>query len=187
VIQPFRDGFHWLIKLVSRYRIASAQVNRIRGLGGGIPKAFEKRSNLVRRFMTVAFVSGIIGLAMICAAIDIADAQQIRREGHRMAHAECAQCHGVDRAGISRNPAARRREHSRHDEHSTNSRAPHLASIDAEFCDQGAGRSKYHCLHHEPEKTALNSSAHPSGGNGRSDHGCYRTCSPALLLSSSRV
>jgi len=76
-------------------------------LGGGIPKAFEKRSNLVGCFMTVAFVSGIIGLAMICAAIDIADAQQISaREGHRIAHAECAQCHGVDRAGISRNPAA---------------------------------------------------------------------------------
>jgi mono/diheme cytochrome c family protein len=62
----------------------------------------------VSRFMTVAFVSGIIGLATMGAAIDIADAQQIgsAREGRRLAHAECAQCHGVGRAGISRNPAA---------------------------------------------------------------------------------
>jgi len=71
---------------------------------GGIAKPFEKRSDLVGSFMNVAPIGSVFALAMICAAIDIADAQQLgsAREGCRLAHAECAECHGLDRAGISR-------------------------------------------------------------------------------------
>jgi mono/diheme cytochrome c family protein len=58
--------------------------------------------------MDIVLVGSVILVATICATIDSADAQQIgsAREGRRLAHAACAQCHGVDRAGISRNPEA---------------------------------------------------------------------------------
>ena len=44
----------------------------------------------------------------ICLSNDSASAQQVGnvRDGRRLAHAECAQCHGVDRKGYSTNPAA---------------------------------------------------------------------------------
>jgi mono/diheme cytochrome c family protein len=44
----------------------------------------------------------------ICLTNSNAKAQQSGnvREGRRLAHAECAQCHGVDRKGYSTNPAA---------------------------------------------------------------------------------
>ena len=45
---------------------------------------------------------------IICVTAAAVEAQQIGsvREGRRLAHTECAQCHGVDRKGYSTNPAA---------------------------------------------------------------------------------
>ena len=44
----------------------------------------------------------------ICLSNDSASAQQFGnvREGRRLAHAECAQCHSVEKKGHSTNPAA---------------------------------------------------------------------------------
>ena len=57
----------------------------------------------------VTYLSGaaILAAATI-AGIGSSHAQQVGsiREGRRLAHAECAQCHGVDRKGYSSNPAA---------------------------------------------------------------------------------
>jgi mono/diheme cytochrome c family protein len=46
--------------------------------------------------------------AAISASVGGANAQQIgsAREGRRLAHVVCAQCHGVDKARISSNPDA---------------------------------------------------------------------------------
>ena len=56
-------------------------------------------------------INGALVLAFavtICLSNDSASAQQFGnvREGRRLAHAECAQCHGVERKGYSTNPAA---------------------------------------------------------------------------------
>jgi mono/diheme cytochrome c family protein len=62
----------------------------------------------MNRCVKVVPMGSVFAVALICAAGDISDAQQIgdAREGRRLAHAECAQCHGVDKAAISRNLAA---------------------------------------------------------------------------------
>ncbi len=57
----------------------------------------------------IIYLSGGVTLAAaIIAGIASSHAQQFgnARVGLRLAHAECAQCHGVDRKGYSINPAA---------------------------------------------------------------------------------
>ena len=51
---------------------------------------------------------GMIVAATLCTTTGAADAQQLgdAGEGRRLAHAECGQCHGVSRKGLSTNPAA---------------------------------------------------------------------------------
>ena len=50
----------------------------------------------------------LVTAVTVCFSNDHASAQQSGniREGRRLAHAECAQCHVVDRKGYSTNPAA---------------------------------------------------------------------------------
>ncbi|MGO9046534.1 MAG: c-type cytochrome [Xanthobacteraceae bacterium] len=61
------------------------------------------------RFMNMALVKGITLAATVGAITGSADAQSNSsgiREGRRLAHAQCAQCHGVDRRAHSTNSAA---------------------------------------------------------------------------------
>ncbi len=59
-------------------------------------------STLINRALVLSF--GVT----ICLTNNNASAQQSGniREGRRLAHAECAQCHAIDRKGYSTNPAA---------------------------------------------------------------------------------
>ena len=71
------------------------------------------------------------------------DAQQIGNagQGRRVAHADCAQCHGVDRNSYSSNLAAPTFDDianvPRHDKSGTNSRVTNPPSLHAGSCNQG--------------------------------------------------
>ncbi len=60
------------------------------------------------RLTDIAPVGCVLLAAMMYATIPSAGAQQNGSigEGRRLAYAECARCHGVDRAGVSANPEA---------------------------------------------------------------------------------
>ena len=60
------------------------------------------------RLKRIAPVHRVIFAATMCATVGSAHAQQSGsvREGRRLAHAACVQCHGVDEKGFSINPAA---------------------------------------------------------------------------------
>ncbi len=84
---------------------ADLALTRDRNCSSNMPST-EKPMRHVIGFAPIA--GRVVLAAALCVVIGNADAQQFGsvREGRRLAHAECAQCHGVGKNGFSTNPKA---------------------------------------------------------------------------------